>query len=332
MRSELPKPLHRVCGRSMLGWVIGAVDAASPDHIAIVVGHGADEVRADVARMWPARDFGWATQHAQRGTGDAAQVGLSELEARIDQASDEFDDNGHVLIVPGDTPLLTGSLIDALVASHIESDVAATLVTARLENPTGYGRVVRDRQGRVEAIVEERDASDEIRALNEVNAGIYCVRLSLLGPALRLVSSDNVQGEIYLTDIIAILAGAGHAIVPFEADSVEISGVNDRAQLASAAAARQHDIVQRHLRDGVGIEQPSSTVIEADVSIEPDATILAGSVLRGATRVAARACIGPNTALVDAEIGDGATVIASTVHGASVEPNATVGPYAYVTA
>jgi len=325
MKSELPKPLHQARGRSLLAWVIAALEGVELDGIAVVVGHGR-ELLVDALSQSFERPFLFAEQLSQRGTGDAAAVGL----AALDVHDNRFSDDDHVIIVAGDTPMLTAETVRALVASHLESGAAATLVTANLDDPTGYGRILRTEGGGVSAIVEERDATADQKPIQEINAGMYCFRRSLLGPALRLISTDNAQGEMYLTDAIGVLVDAGHPVVPFPADANEIAGVNDREQLTFAAGQLGDRIAEHHMRQGVTIVQPSSTVIDASVVIAPDVTIEAGTVLQGATTIAAGATIGPNSHLIDATIGKHAVVESSKVRGASIADDDVVGPFANI--
>jgi bifunctional UDP-N-acetylglucosamine pyrophosphorylase/glucosamine-1-phosphate N-acetyltransferase len=233
--------------------------------------------------------------------------------------------------MPGDTPLLTGATVAALVENHVASGAAATVVTAILEDPAGYGRILRAGNGEVAGIVEHRDASTDQRSIGEINGGMYCFRRSLLAPALRLISSNNAQGEMYLTDAIGVLAEAGHPIHAFIADSVEISGVNDRSQLGFAGEHLGSRIADAHMRNGVTIEQPSSTVIEASVVIAPDTMVHAATVLQGDTTIGAGAIIGPNTHLVDAVIEAGAQVRSSVVSGVVVAAGTIVGPFEHRT-
>lgn len=324
MRSDLPKMLHRARGRSLLRWVLAALDPDRFDPTVIVVGHGKDQVIHAVTSEIAGREFHFVEQLSQRGTGDAAAVGLGA----IDSLLPGYDDDDHVVVLPGDTPLLHGTTVDALVETHLDGGAAATLVTARIDNPTGYGRIIRTPADQVSAIVEERDASPEQRHIDEINAGMYCFRRSMLAPALRMIDADNAQGELYLTDVIGVLSEAGHKVLPFPADPMEIAGVNDRAQLGAAAQVLAHRIARHWMASGVTIENPASTVIDAGVMIEADVTILSGTTISGSTTIGTGAVVGPDAHLVDATIGDGAKIQSSTVRNASVGPGETLGPYA----
>lgn len=323
MRSELPKPLHPVCGRPILAWVVDALEGAEPASTVMVVGHKRELVVASLHESFASREFVFAEQLTQRGTGDAAAVGLAALDAH----DGSYDDDDHVLVLAGDTPLLRAETISSLLASHRDSGAAATMITALVDDPTGLGRVVRTDRGNVSAIVEHRDASADQLRINEINASMYCFRRSMLAPALRRITADNAQGELYLTDVIEILTESGHTVMPFTADPVEISGVNDRAQLSAASEVVSYRVLTDLMKSGVTIAHPSSTMIDATVTIEPDSTILGACQLEGTTTVATGAVVGPNTRLVNAHIGAGAVVESSTVKGVEIEANEVVGPY-----
>lgn len=322
MKSELPKPLHQARGRALVTWVLHALDLLELQGTVIVVGHGGDQV-VDELRKDFERGFLFAEQLAQRGTGDAAAVGLSEL----DLHDNSFSEHDHVLVLPGDTPLLTAQSVQQLVTEHLASGAAATIMTTEPADPTGYGRILRADNGNVTAIVEHRDATPEQRSVREINAGIYCFRRSMLAPALRMISSDNAQGELYLTDVVGVLVEAGHSVRGHVVDPIEVSGVNDRRQLSDVCDVLGRRIAEQHLVNGVTIEQPSSTVIDANVTIEPDVTIRAGTVLEGRTSIDAAAVVGPHAHLKNAQVGAGAVVSYSIVDGQSVAPGATVGPF-----
>ena len=221
MRSERPKPLHLICGRSMVMHVIHSLAQIDLSATVVVVGHGADRVTRKVrddAPDWAHVRF--TTQHEQRGTGDATMVGLTGL------AGDDLDDTSTVLVLPGDTPLLRGETVSALVTEHEKAGNAATVLTSMVEDATGYGRIVRDRYKRVQRIVEHRDARPEELAIGEINTGIYAFRRDLLAPALRQIGTNNSQGEYYLTDVIAALAATGHHVGALIAPATETAGVN----------------------------------------------------------------------------------------------------------
>jgi bifunctional UDP-N-acetylglucosamine pyrophosphorylase/glucosamine-1-phosphate N-acetyltransferase len=322
MRSTRPKPLHLLCGRPMLLHVLDALAELHVDKAVAVVGHGADWVTKTLQDLGPPDlDIGFVEQRVQRGTGDAVSVGLT--------AFADDDEDGDLIVLPGDTPLLRPSTLVDLVERHRASDAAATLLTARLDDPSGYGRVVRGKDDRVRSIVEEADASPEQREIDEINTSIYCFRRSLLAPALRRLSPENVQGEYYLTDIVAVLHDAGYTVTAFEAaDPNETRGVNDRAQLAVAEAELRARTNERWLRLGVTMLDPARTYVDASVVLETDVTLFPGTMLQGRTVVGAGAEIGPNTRLVDCIVGEGATVEHTVGRQAEIGAHAVVGPFA----
>ncbi len=323
MRSERPKPIHEIVGKPMVVWVLDALGACDVDQVAVVVGHGGDAVSKRLLDVAGDRSLVFVEQHEQRGTGDAAMVGLTGL------GDDPYDEPQDVLVLTGDTPLLRPATIAALVDEHRLSDAACTVLTAELDDPTGYGRIVRGRDERVERIVEQADATAEERAITEVNTGIFCVRRSLLAPALRRIAPDNAQGELYLTDIVGVLADAGHLVTTVvAADPAETHGVNDRVQLAAAESELRHRITTEWMRRGVTLVDPARTDIDAAVQLETDVTILPGTILQGRTTVAAGATIGPNTQLVDTVVGAGARVTDTVAVHARIGDHAVVGPFA----
>lgn len=330
MRSQRPKPLHRLCGRPMVLHVIEALADVAVQRTIVVVGHGAAAVEkrlTDDAPAWAHVAF--AEQVEQRGTGHAAMVGLEALDA-FDDASMVPDDADTVVVLPGDTPLLTADTVAELVARHQAMGWAATVLTARPGDPTGYGRIVRARGGRVVRIVEQRDASPEEVAIDEINTGIIAVRRNLLGPALRRTSPENAQGEYYLTDVIEVLAGMGYQVGTVEATFDETAGVNDRAQLAAAEAVLRRRINRHWMLNGVTLVDPEHTYLDIGVQLGRDVTVHAGSVLSGRTVVGDGCEIGPHTQLVDCTVGDGATVTHSVGRGARIAPDVRVGPFAWL--
>ena len=324
MRSTRPKPLHLLCGRAMLLYVLDALTQCDTRRAVIVVGHGAERVTKKLQEEAPDLVLDFVEQHVQRGTGDAASVGLTVFP---DDDLDEED--GDVLVLPGDTPLLRPETVAALVAAHREAEAACTLLTARLEDPSGYGRVLRGKDGRVHRVVEEGDASDEERTIDEINTSIYCFRRSLLAPALRRLSPENAQGEYYLTDVVEVLHQAGYPVVGMVAgDARETQGVNDRVQLAEAEAELRRRTNERWLRLGVTMLDPERTYIDSTVQLAPDVTLFPGTLLQGRCVVGAGAELGPDTRLVDCVVGARAVVEHSVGRLADVGEDAVVGPFA----
>src|SRR5947209_1045113 len=283
MRSSRPKPLHMLCGRPLVLHVIDALSELELDRVVVVMGHGAERVTKTLQEQAPPGmmvDF--VEQRVQRGTGDAVSVALTAF-------PDDEDDDGDIIVLPGDTPLLRPPTLAALVRAHRASDVAATVLTAVIGDPTGYGRVVRDRKdNRVAAIVEHADATDEERGIDEINTSIYCFRRGVLAPALRRLSPENAQGEYYLTDTVAVLRQAGHKVIAMESPEVaEAMGVNDQVQLAEAEEALRARINSHWMREGVRMTDPLRTYIDASVSLGNEVELLPGVVLEGSTTVGA---------------------------------------------
>jgi bifunctional UDP-N-acetylglucosamine pyrophosphorylase/glucosamine-1-phosphate N-acetyltransferase len=324
MRSERPKPLHMLCGRPLVRYVLDALADVEPASAVVVVGHGADVVVKKLQESVTGVPLEFVEQRTQRGTGDAVAVGLTGLPDDLDAS-----DDGDVLVLPGDTPLLRPETVAALVLEHRLSGAAATVLTARMPDPAGYGRVVRDRDGRVSRIVEQRDASEAEREIDEVNTGIYVFRRSLLPAALRRITPDNSQSELYVTDVIQVLATAGHRVVSVMApDATETRGVNDRAQLAVVEAELRRRTNERWLHEGVTIVDPAATYLDAGVELATDVTLFPGTVLQGATVVGAGSEIGPHTRLVDTTVGRRVVVSETVADHAEIGDDAVVGPYA----
>ena len=325
MRSDRPKPLHKICGRAMVLHVIDALRAVRPATTALVVGHGADRVTTEVSKLAPAwANVNFVEQRAQRGTGDAAACGMTIL------PGDDFDDDSPVVVLPGDTPLLRPETLDELVATHVASDNAATCLTTVVDDPTGYGRIIRGTDGLVQRIVEQRDASREELQVREVCTSIYAFRRELFGPALRSLSPDNAQGEYYLTDVVGMLAGMGHRVGSVEAPEAETQGVNDRWQLALAERELRSRTNRMWLLNGVTMLDPRQTFIDVTVQLGRDVTLYPGTMLQGDTIVGNGAEIGPSTRLVDCRVGDGARIQYSVGEQATVPADAVVGPFAHL--
>jgi bifunctional UDP-N-acetylglucosamine pyrophosphorylase / glucosamine-1-phosphate N-acetyltransferase len=321
MRSERPKPLHRLCGRPMLMYVLDSLVEVDVDRAVIVVGHKGDWVTKTMQEQAHDVQIEFVEQPVQRGTGDAVLVGLVGL-------SDDSDED-DVIVLPGDAPLLRPATIGALVAHHRASGAAATVLSAVMDDPTGYGRVVRGKDDRVARIVEHRDASPEELEIDEVNTSIYVFRRSLLAPALRRVEPDNSQGEYYLTDVVQVLASAGHPVEAMRVtDAAETQGINDRLQLASAEAELRRRTNEALLRSGVTIVDPSAVYVDTTVEVGPDVTLFPGVILQGATVIGGGCEIGPNTRLVDTVVGADCIVQTTTSRNATIGDRCVVGPYA----
>ncbi|MFA5889921.1 MAG: bifunctional UDP-N-acetylglucosamine diphosphorylase/glucosamine-1-phosphate N-acetyltransferase GlmU [Actinomycetota bacterium] len=319
-KSSLPKVLHEVCGRPMLAGVLDAVGALRPTQTVVVVGRGAEQVRASVQGLYK-HPLAFALQKQQLGTADAAQVGDDEL--------GKFA--GDVLVTPGDTPLLTATALRAVVAHHRKTGAAATVLSADLDDPTGYGRIVRDERGDVRAIVEHRDATPFERAIGEINSGVYVFDRAALRSALTKVGRANSQGEYYLPDVIAVLVEKGEKVSAIAAARPEeILGVNSRAQLAEVAVLVRARINRKLMDEGVTIVDPAQTYIDATVKVGRDTVIHPLTFLEGSTTVGAGCEIGPGARVRDSRIEAGARVIFSVLDGARVGPDASVGPYAYL--
>ncbi|MFW2512195.1 bifunctional UDP-N-acetylglucosamine diphosphorylase/glucosamine-1-phosphate N-acetyltransferase GlmU [Demequina sp. SO4-13] len=341
MKSATPKVLHSIAGRSLVGHALTAAAALEPRRVAVVVRHDRERVAAHIHDIAPHALL--ADQDEIPGTGRAVYCGLSTLDATAVAArvaSGEVGDSavldtqldGAVVVTSGDVPLVDGELLGALVDAHQASGAAVTLLTAQVGDPTGYGRIVRDAgTDEVVEIVEHKDATDEQRAITEINAGIYVFEAAVLREALARLGQDNSQGEMYLTDVVAIARSAGGHVVPFVApDAAATEGVNDRVQLAAAGRALNDRILHRWMREGVSIVDPTTTWIDAEVTLAADATILPGTQLHGRTEVASGATVGPDCTLTDVLVGPGATVLRTHAQLAEIGPGATVGPFAHL--
>lgn len=324
MKSATPKVLHAIAGRSLIGHVVEAAATLEPDHLVVVVGHGREAVEAHLAEVAP-----WVltvVQPEQNGTGHAVRIALADLAARGVQTA-----SGPVVVLTGDTPLLTGRTLLTLLADHDAAGATATVLTARVPVPAGYGRIVRGTADVVERIVEEKDATDDERAIDEINAGMYAFAPDRLAATIERVGSANAQGEQYLTDVIGLLRADGdHVAASVCPDPDDILGVNDRVQLAQAAAIMRDRINQRWMRDGVTIVDPASTWLDVDVELSADVTIRPQVTLRGPTSVASGAVVGPGTTLTSCEIGAGAEVIHTWAELAVVGDGARVGPFTFL--
>ncbi len=326
MKSTRPKPLHRLCGRPMVLHVLDAARHLGLERAIVVVGHGAERVTKALLDEAPADlPLEFVTQHVQRGTGDAVSVALTAFSA--EELDDEAD--GDIIVMPGDQPLFRPETITGLIQDHVASDAACMILTAVVDDAKGLGRVFRGKNNRVRQIVEHRDATPEQLEIREINTSVYCFKRSLLAPALRRLSPENSQGEYYLTDVIQVLYDAGYNVIShIVSDPSEADGVNDRAQLARAEATLRRRTNLRHMAAGVSMLDPDRTYIDASVEIGPDCTIFPGTLLQGLT-VIGRGCeIGPETRLVDCQVGDNVVVQNSVARGAAIGEDAVVGPFA----
>ncbi|MFI5531633.1 bifunctional UDP-N-acetylglucosamine diphosphorylase/glucosamine-1-phosphate N-acetyltransferase GlmU [Kitasatospora sp. NPDC051853] len=320
---KLPKVLHPICGRTLVGHAVAAAQELTPRQLVVVVGHQRELVQAHLAEQYPG--VSTAVQLEQNGTGHAVRTALAELAARGERPE------GTVVITTGDAPLLTGATLAALAAAHAEQGNAATVLTAEVPDSTGYGRILRDASDAVAAIVEEKDATDAQRAVKEINSGVFAFDAELLGEALAKVTTDNSQGEEYLTDTLEILRTAGHRVgAVVAADHRDVLGINDRVQLAEARRILNARLVERAMREGVTVVDPATTWFDVQVTYEPDAVVLPGTQLYGTTHLGEGCEVGPNSTLTDTTVGAGATVSNTTSVGAEIGELAQVGPYAYL--
>jgi len=319
MRSSTPKVLHPLGGRSMLGHVLAAAEPLSAGTTVVVVGAGREAVEGHLREIAPgARPV---LQEEQRGSGHAATLALEAVPGL----------EGTVLLVNGDAPLLRAATIEALVTAHAGAGNTLTVLTAEVADPTGLGRIVRDGDGSVRAIVEERDATPDQRAIREINAGVYVGDAAALRRALGRIGSDNDQGELYLTDVLGLLVTEGLPVGGVRADDpADVLGCNDRRELADRRRTLNDRVLDELMRSGVTVVDPRTTWVDVTAAVEPDALLQPGTQLLGTTAVAAGAVVGPDSTLVDTEVGEGASVVRSHVLGAVVGPEATVGPFSYL--
>jgi bifunctional UDP-N-acetylglucosamine pyrophosphorylase / glucosamine-1-phosphate N-acetyltransferase len=318
MKSALAKPLHRVCGRTMLDHVLAYVAPLQPETTAVVLGVGREMMEQALAGC----DVRLAIQEQQLGTGHAVLA-----------AADAFAGfDGDLVVTCADIPLVRSETLQALLDEHRARGAAATVMTAIYDDPTGYGRVVRDERGLLRAIVEHRDASDDVRALREINAGIYCFQARPLFEALARLRNDNDQGEYYLPDVLTAFVAAGETVAAvIAADADEVMGINDRVQLAQAEAVARQRVREALMRGGVTMIDPAATYVDVGVEIGPDTVIWPGAVLTGATTIGAGCTIGPHVQLNDITLGDGCEVRqGSGLTGSTIGERVTIGPFAFI--
>jgi bifunctional UDP-N-acetylglucosamine pyrophosphorylase / glucosamine-1-phosphate N-acetyltransferase len=324
MRSDTPKVLHTIGGRSMLSHLLHAITKVAPQHLVVVLGHDHQRISPLVAEWANAlgRPIDVALQDRPLGTGHAVGCGLSAL-------PDDYA--GVVVVTAGDTPLLDSDTLAELIAAHSASSAAVTVLTTTLSDPSGYGRILRTQDNEVMAIVEHADATTSQREIREVNAGVYAFDTAALRSALNRLSSNNAQQELYLTDVISILRGDGRAIHARHVDdSALVAGVNNRVQLAQLGAELNRRTVAAHQMAGVTIVDPATTWIDVEVTIGRDTVIQPGTQLLGRTQIGGHCVVGPDTTLTDVSVGDGASVVRTDGSSSSIGAGATVGPYTYL--
>lgn len=314
MKTGQAKVLHEAAGRTLLGWALEEASAVDPDEIVVVVGHEADEVTAVTPKGAKA-----VVQEPQLGTADAVRVGLEGLTGKADT----------LLVLPGDMPLVTHASLRKLLETHVETGAAGTVMTVELEDPTGYGRIIRSGES-ITAIVEHADATPEQLLIGEINTSVYVFDTQLLSDAIAKISTNNIQDEYYLPDAIAILVADGHTIAAVAVDQTEGIGVNTQRQLADVATVLRARINDDLMDSGVSMLDPSRVYVDAEVKVAPGATLLPDTYLRGSTTVATGAIIGPSVEAENSTIGEGATVRYTVMSSVIIGSNATVGPFTYL--
>ena len=314
MKSALPKVLQPLAGATLVERVLASAANLQPDRRLLIVGHQADRVEEQLAAIG---GLEFVLQQPQNGTGHAVQQLLPVLQG--------FE--GELLVLNGDVPLLRAETIESLVNGHRQSGADVTLLTARLEDPTGYGRVFVDADGKVSAIVEHRDCSEEQRSNNLTNAGIYCFNWQALAEVLPKLSTDNDQGELYLTDTVAMLPLAMHVEV---ADPDEVNGINNRKQLAQCEAVLQQRLRDQWMAEGVTFVDPGSCTLSEDCRFGRDVVIEPQTHLRGSCRIGDNCRLGPGSLLDNAELGSDVTVLHSVVREATVGNGVAIGPFAHL--
>ncbi|MFZ2964048.1 MAG: bifunctional UDP-N-acetylglucosamine diphosphorylase/glucosamine-1-phosphate N-acetyltransferase GlmU [Rhodoglobus sp.] len=320
MKSSRPKVLHTLAGRSLIGHVLATAQELQPEHVVAVVRHERDAVVATIGELAPAAIV--VDQDEVPGTGRAVEIAIAALPA---------DFTGDVVVVSGDVPLLDAATLATLLEEHRAASAAATVLSAIMDDATGYGRVLRTSAGGVERIVEQADANEDELAVTEVNSGTYVFGIAALREQLALVTTHNAQGEKYLTDVVGLIRGTGASVAALPVqEGWRVAGVNDRVQLAEAARRMNELIVRRWQLDGVTVDDPTTTWIDADVTLAEDVHLLPDVQLKGATSIDRGAIIGPDTTLTDTEVGEDATVRRTDATLAVIGARASVGPWAYL--
>lgn len=316
MKSKLPKMLHRVCGRPIIDYILDGANAVSEHLPILVVGHGAEELMDHIGHRAE-----YARQDEPLGTGHAVMMAAPYIE----------DKEGYVVVLAGDTPLIREETLSSMVEYAIDGDYSAVALSTIVDDSTGYGRIVRTADGDFDKIVEHKDATEAERAINEINASMYCFRIDSLIESLKDLANDNAQGEYYLTDTLSIIKNHGKRVGVYCLDDyTEILGVNTRQQLSDAERLMRSRINNFHMDNGVTLIDPNSTYIGADVTIGEDTIIYPGNVLEGNTYIGANSILYPNNRIVDSTLGDGVTSQSSVILESQVGDDANVGPFAYV--
>jgi bifunctional UDP-N-acetylglucosamine pyrophosphorylase / glucosamine-1-phosphate N-acetyltransferase len=318
LKSEFPKVLHPAAGRPLLAHVLAALEPLPLEQRIVVASPRRDEVERSMAACGFGGDLEFVVQDAPRGTADAVRIGADSLDASC----------RTVLVVPGDAPLVEADTLFRVLDVHRTSSAAATVLTATVHDPSGYGRVVRGPDGVIERIVEERDADPDLRRIHEINGGVFAFEVDLLVPMLSKIDRENSQGEYYLSDVIGLFYGEDERVAAVETDAEEVSGVNSRSQLAYVSGLLRHRVCERWMAEGVSIVDPRTTYIDSTVVIERDATIYPFTFLEGNTQIGTKAEVGPQARLVDSEVGSEATVSFAVVKESRIGPQASVGPFA----
>ncbi|WIV13036.1 bifunctional UDP-N-acetylglucosamine diphosphorylase/glucosamine-1-phosphate N-acetyltransferase GlmU [Proteiniborus sp. MB09-C3] len=319
MKSKLPKVMHKICGKPLLSHVINTAKASGIDKNIVIVGNGSDLVQKGIEEevFFVEQPIGEGVPY---GTGFAVM-----------QAKDYIEDDSHVIILYGDTPLITSETINNTIEFHKKGNYEATVLSADFDDPTGYGRIIRDSNGNVTSIVEHKDASEEERNIKEINSGIYCFNGKSLKLALDRLDSNNAQNEYYITDAIKILNDLGLKVGGYKIlDKEEIFGINSRIQLAEAEKVMRKRINNAHMANGVTIINPDNTYIDADVKIERDTIIYPGVIIEGKSNIGEDCIIGQNSRIVDSHVGNEVDIQISTILESKIGDNAHIGPYAYL--
>ena len=320
MKSKKPKVLHSICGKPLISYVIKASKGANVDKNVIVVGHGGDKVREEIK--------GSGIEFVTQPIGENIPYGTGFA---VMQGKDYIKDDSCVIILYGDTPLITSNTLNEFINYHNMNKNDCTVLTASMDDPTGYGRIIRDKSGNILSIVEHKDATDEQRKIKEINSGIYCFNGRLLKYALEKIDSNNAQNEYYITDVIKVLKGEGYKVGAYKIeDPTEIYGINSRVQLAYAEKILRKRINEKFMLDGVTLIEPENTYIEDEVKIGRDTVVYPGAIIQGDTEIGEDCVIGHNSRIVSSKIGDRVEVQISTILESTVDNDTKVGPYAYL--